>query len=89
MTRLAYVLRAGKRVTFKMCLIATFQGLMAGIIVALLTYKYIAVQREAVYVWYAMCGLAGFGGIGLLEFLFELLKAALSRGVELSNGGTK
>jgi UDP-N-acetylmuramyl pentapeptide phosphotransferase/UDP-N-acetylglucosamine-1-phosphate transferase len=82
--RLAHVLREGKPLSVGLVMTALTQGLIAGIIVGLLTWQYVAIQREAVYVWCALCGLAGFGGIGLLEFLLELFRAALKRGAEMS-----
>lgn len=65
-------IRKGERVTFMEILRCAFLSLMTGLLLGLLLYNYFA-DPSRVYQFWALCGLAGFGGLGLLDLLYSLL----------------
>lgn len=83
-SRLASVMKAGKWPAPAEFVRAILQGLIAGLLVGLLSWKYVAVDRNALAIWLGICGLAGYGGVSLLDFLLELGKAALKRGADIT-----
>lgn len=84
LSRLASVMRSGKWPTSADFVRAMLQGFIAGLVVGLFSWKYVAVDRDSISIWFGICGLAGFGGIEVLDFLLELGKAALKRGAEVT-----
>ncbi len=65
-------LRKGERVGLGEILRSAFISLMAGLLIGLLVYNYF-IDHERLFQFWAICGLAGFGGHSLLELLYSML----------------
>lgn len=69
---LAARLRKGEPVAIKEMVRSMFISLMAGLMMGLLLFNYFADPSRMFQFW-ALCGLAGFGGYSLLDLLYALM----------------
>jgi hypothetical protein len=80
---LADLLRSGKPVSIRSFISATLNSGLLGLIMFLLWYQNFQGNVEVLI---GMCGLAGIGGVTMIDFIVQMLKSKTGIKIEVKNG---
>ena len=80
---LADLLRSGKDITLRSVITAIFNSGCLGLIMFLLWYQNFQGDIEVLI---GLCGLAGIGGVTMVDFIVQLIKSKVGIKIEVSDG---